>query len=385
MTHGDPHRAFTFDSLARNTGMDKKMTDKPKRTSGAIDRLPGGRYRVRIRMADGTRISKGTFGTEPEAIARLDELIVDKNRVDLWDHRKGRKAFSAFVPDVLALRKTQLRPRPYANSVSLFNTTILPTFGSFAVADISPQSVDEWWAALSDHPANRRNAYFELRKALAYATKWGYIRSNPCMVEQPGRSAAKRRPRFTAKQFNAVMQRVDRFYRPALWVMFTGHLRLGEVIGLDASDYDRSTGFINVVKAADLNGRESETKTGQHKHITLLPQGIEAMDEYLARYPKIGAAPLFHGERAARMPRASLREAWNEACAAEGFEGFHLHDSRHVSLTLLRAAGADWETIKQRGGHASDSVASLYQDADEEHDAEIAAKAGALLKRRLER
>ena len=57
--------------------MDDIVTNRSKRTTGSIDRLDSGRYRVRICMADGTRISKGTYPTETEAVARLNELIID--------------------------------------------------------------------------------------------------------------------------------------------------------------------------------------------------------------------------------------------------------------------------------------------------------------------
>jgi hypothetical protein len=43
-----------------------------KREDGSIRQLPSGRFQVRIRMANGDRVPKGTYVSEKEAQQRLD-------------------------------------------------------------------------------------------------------------------------------------------------------------------------------------------------------------------------------------------------------------------------------------------------------------------------
>src|SRR5690606_35618576 len=151
--------------------------------------------------------------------------------------------------------------------------------------------VNLWWAREAKQPVRRRNAYFLLRSILSAAVEEELNQKNPRAIKDAGRDVAAKRPDWTIADFDAVRAHVDEELRPALQMLLAGYLRLGELLGLNASDYDPATGRITVTK--QRNGEP--TKTGQHKRIPIMQRGREAMADYLAASPRIGAAPLFTG------------------------------------------------------------------------------------------
>lgn len=98
-----------------------------------------------------------------------------------------------------------------------------------------------------------------------------------------------------------------------------------------------------------------------------MSNGRAALDAYLG--PR-SAGPMFYGTTGrTRLPRATLRKAWNAACADAGVQEFHLHDLRHVSLSLAAQSGLSLASIKERGGHASLTAAMRYQHVTDDHRA----------------
>lgn len=101
----------------------------------------------------------------------------------------------------------------------------------------------------------------------------------------------------------------------------------------------------------------TDTKTKQHKAIKFTERRRIA----LASMPKaLGDTPLLPGERSHRMPRASLQRAWNAACETARHSNFHVHDIRHISLSLVAEIGEDWKVIQQSAGHASMTSTDHY-------------------------
>lgn len=321
---------------------------------------------------DGQQITDGTYPTRLEAENRIQDLMVDIRRGDWWDDRKGKTAFSVFAPEALSLW-ADLAPRTVKNYETLLRTMLLPTFGQKAVGNVTVMDIDRWWARHSDHPVNRRNAYFVLKKIFNQAQRAGMVKSNPCIIENAGKDVALHRPTWSEEHYEAVLAHIPGELRTAVVMAFTGHLRIGELVGMNASDYETATGVIHITK----QHHGEDTKTGTHKHIRLLDEGIEEMSAYLKAHPRIGSVPLFEGPRRARLPVATIRKAWDEACADAGYANFHFHDIRHISLTLLSQAGVPDKDIQYRAGHSAPSSTQRYLHNSAQQDAEMAKLASA--------
>jgi len=197
--------------------------------------------------------------------------------------------FDGFFSDWLAIREMEVKPSTYKNLVSINKTMLSPTFGTKKLNPITRRSVDNWWAKHSTHPVQRRNSYYALRGALEQAVDWGMLSASPCKVKDPGRDVSKKRPTWGVEDSDAVLAHVAPFYRPAIEVMFAGHLRLGELIPLDWSDVSRD-GMLTVTKQRLGLGITADTKTGQHKRIRLLQRRADALQALPRGF---GATPVF--------------------------------------------------------------------------------------------
>lgn len=343
--------------------------------TGTISEYKDG-FRVKWSTPEGGRRSKVLRpSTRRQAEQELQRIHAEMDRGERQDDRRGSVTFDAFFQDWLAIRKMQVKPKTYKDLVSLHKTVLSPAFGSQKLNTITRQSVDLWWARHSRHPVTRRNAYYALRGVFEQAADWGILTISPCRVKDAGKDVSKKRPTWGVEDYDAVLLHVDEFYRPAIEVMFAGHLRLGELIALNWSDVSRD-GLITVHKQKLGLGFTADTKTGQHKRIKLLQEGVDA----LLKLPRgIGSTPLFAGERAERMPRRSLQNAWNRAVAAAGFDNFHVHDVRHIGLSLVAEAGASERVIQERAGHASATSTRRYLHTNERMHADAVERVDALV------
>lgn len=157
--------------------------------------------------------------------------------------------------------------------------------------------------------------------------------------------------------------------------MFAAHLRIGELIALDGSDY--KDGSLSVSKQRIAAGLTTDTKSGEHGVTGLLERGQRALE---ARPRVIETTPLFAGERGARITRLALRNAWLKACDAVGIEDFHLHDIRHIGLTLV-AEVAPMKVVQERARHRSPTSTQRYLHADTRVHVEAVQKVDDLIRR----
>lgn len=344
---------------------------------GTTRTLPSGRVQARYTLATGEQVTLGTFTDLDAARAALLQAQAAQGRGDALDSRKGRITFAEYMQVYMQYRasKGDLRPRTLTQYEWVNRSYLVPAFGRMPLDSITPEHVDRWYES-QPRTSTRRNAYALLSKSLRYAVKWGHIRQSPCLVESGFADTSTPRPTFTAADVRAVFAQIPGAYLPAFRVMFAGHLRLGEMLALNWADFDRKAGALSVTKQRHAGGRTAETKTGQHRTVALLADGLAAIDTLA---PGIGDAPLLTGPKGGRVDRMTLSRVWEAARAEAGLPTFRIHDLRHVGLTLVAQSGASLREVQQRGGHSTVAAAMRYQHATTERDAEVARRVDALL------
>lgn len=343
--------------------------------SGSISPHKDG-WRLRWVMPDGSRRSKVVGRMSRTSAERLlNEIVVDVARGDYQETPSRRVRFDAFAKEYLDYREPQISLGTYRNNLSYLNRP-LASFSKLYMDQINQRTVDLWWSRQAAHPVNRRNAYFALRKMFKVAVKWGYVSAIPFEIENAGKDVSVPRPDWTMDDFDLVLTEVDPFYVSPLEVMFSAHLRLGELVALNGADY--RDGAVNVSKQRTEQGLTTDTKTGQHATTKLMGRGVQATE---ARPRVIGTAPLFAGVKAARMPRKSLQDAWNKACEGAGLVNFHVHDIRHIGLSLVAESGAAEKVVQQRARHASSTSTKRYIHTSKRQHEEAVVKLDQLVNR----
>jgi integrase len=351
-----------------------------KRSEGTIDQLPSGKYRVRVR--DGRkRPTIGTYATQKEANQALEAALTDIRRGDFFDESRGNITFLELSTRYMEVRRSDVELGTFDGWRSLLNTTLMPTFGDMRLRDIGVYEVEAWWATHTEKLVNRRNAYFLLRNMFNKAISWGYVRSNPCLIEKAGKDVSKPRPTFKKEHLLQMLKHIPEEDHVLFWVAYNGSLRLGELVGLNRGDFDASTGELTVERqVSDRGGAHTKkTKTGQVGTVPLYGEALDLLTEYVRNNPAMPNAPMFRSAKGKRISRAKVQRAWEKARDGSGLHNIHLQDLRHVSLTAWsRLPGVNLRDIQARGRHSTVQSALRYQHADNERATEFARQAEAM-------
>ena len=349
-----------------------------KSTFGTVRTLTSGKFQARY-LVNGKQVSAGTYVTKKAAWAALARVQVEQEDGSWVDPAVGKVKFRDHAEAVLEHR-TDLRDTTKRHYRYILGSTVYPTFGNKALKDITIEDVDKWWSKQADRPANRKNAYFVMSGLFRFAVRWGHIEKSPCQVDRAGADASKPRPEFTVDDFKAVLAHSDLDQGALLWTVFGGHLRVAEAAGLNRRDYDRATGVLTVERQYPSGSKTcTPTKTGAVKKVKLLAPARAALEAHLDSTFGFPNDAMFVGQRGHRLRTDMIRRRWNEARKAAGLPTMHVHDLRHIGLTLVARSGATLKDIMVRGGHTTSGQALRYQHTSQEQDAKVADAADALL------
>ena len=141
----------------------------------------------------------------------------------------------------------------------------------------------------------------------------------------------------------------------ALEMLYASGIRVGELVGLDVDDVDRSRRLLRVLG----KGRKERS----------VPYGIpaeQALDAWLTRGRPALATPtsgpaLFLGVRGGRLdPREARRIVHAALTTAPGAPDVGPHGLRHSAATHVLEGGADLRSVQELLGHASLATTQIY-------------------------
>ena len=175
-----------------------------RRQLGGVDRLPSGRYRVRLTdPATGARVSAGTFTNKADAEKAFASAVTARDR-GTWVAPRTTLTLADYsnqwLESRLTSKGTRLRPRVRELYEGQLRLHILPTLGRAPLAKLRPTTVRSWYTALVDHGPGAVTAakcYRLLRAILNTAVEDGLLAVNPCTIRGAGaeRSSERITPR----------------------------------------------------------------------------------------------------------------------------------------------------------------------------------------------
>lgn len=179
------------------------MSGGRRRQIGAVDRLPSGRWRVRlVDPATGQRVSIGSYRTKAEAEVAFAAALTNQGKGAWVAPDKGRISLNEYAPKWLATRLTSrgepLRPKTVELYESFLRLHILPTLGPVPLGRLTTATVRSWHAALlarGPGTASVAKCYRLLRTILGTAVEEGVIVANRVRSGEPA-SRPPRRERF---------------------------------------------------------------------------------------------------------------------------------------------------------------------------------------------
>jgi integrase len=368
---------------------------RERRAGGGIDRLPSGRYRVRIVTPDGRRLSLGTHPTRRAAEAAYARSVTEQadgkrttpsavTTPTLGDYASG------WVDTRLTKRGEPLRPRVKDLYLMQLRLHIVPTFGTTRLARITTAQVRDWNARLRgpDGPgaSTAAKCYRLLRSILTTAVEDGLIPANPCTVKGAGVEPGDERPIPSVAQVHDLVEQLpERMRCVVLLAAFVG-LRRGEILGLRRGDVDLDRGEIAIVRQRQLDRYGAHLvgppKSDAGRRVLAIPAALVAdLRGHLEAFAQPGDdGYVFTGQKGGPLAPHVWQDAWEKARTEIGVPEIHLHDLRHLAGTLAASTGASTKEVMYRLGHATHQAALRYQHATRQRDRTIAESLDELLR-----
>jgi integrase len=346
------------------------------------------------------QLSRTVRGTKREAQQALTALVAEVNN--------GREVgadltLSEVLGRWLDLVAEDLSPTTLDEYRRIARVRIDPALGSARVRKLTARQLDAFYRSLLRDaglaPATIRQVHAVIRRALAQAVKWGWLRANPAVDASPPRLRRQEVAPPGPADLEKLLSEAHRYgpdFAALLRVLAATGMRRGEVCGLRWSDLDVTSRTLVVQRAvASVGGEivEKDTKTHAARRIALDDATLDAlvahrraMDERAAACGAVVADDAFMFSTEPDCGRAlhpdSVSTAFVRVRKRAGLDRVRLHDLRHMHATQLLAAGVPVRTVSGRLGHANAATTlNVYGHFLEPSDREAADVIGGLLPR----
>lgn len=367
---------------------------RKRRQLGGIDRLPSGRYRVRVTdSAAGGRVSLGTYPVKADAERAFARALTDQSRGIWVSPDAGKVTLRTYSAQWLESRVTntgaRLRPRVRELYEGQLRLHILPNLGDMPLGQLRTAVVRSWYTTMiksGPGASTTAKCYRLLRAILNTAIDDGMLAVNPCTIRGAGAEQAAEREIPTISQVYELADAVEPRYRALVLLAAFGGLRRGELFGLARRHVDAAEATVSVeVQRQQLSSGAhiiGPPKSDAGRRTVSIPtEGLEPLVDHLDRWTAPGIDSwVFTGPKGSPLRDGVWQREWSRAREQVGLPDLHFHDLRHVAATLTAATGAGVKEIMHRLGHSSAQAALRYQHATPARDRAIAEAISRLIK-----
>lgn len=247
---------------------------------------------------------------------------------------------------------------------------------SLDVTRIDHASVREYLGTLfgKKNPTSIARKLSSLRSFFDFCIKRGLVKTNPAK-EVPSPKVPKRVPKFlTVDEVFALLDTPDtkdalgRRDKAILEILYASGLRVSELVGLDITDVDLTTGTVRVL--------------GKGRKERIVPVGKKACDSvrgYLdlrQALTKLSDGAIFVNRSGTRLSTRAVERLLLKYLKQSGIQKAATpHVLRHTFATHLLNAGADMRGIQELLGHSSLSTTQKYTHVGIEKMMEVYDKA----------
>ena len=333
---------------------------KGQRSFGSVRRLDSGRFQARY-IGKGGETHPKTFDTKAEADAHLAEAQTDLARGTWRDPRDGRTLLKDYVERWLSTDLAKA-PTTKARDAVVLGKHVLPTLGTWSLADIEPMDVQDVIQAMASKlaPKTVRTNAGVLQAVLSSAVREGFLYNSPYRSPRLPHTDQLERPRLTFEQQRVLSAAMQEQYRIMVFLGGVLGLRFSEVVGLRVGDIDflaRPPCLKVDQPIVEVNGKPgpSRGKTpGSRATLTLPPFLVQLLAQHLAVLGRNQQdALVVQAPRGGPVRAGNFRtRVWAPAVKAAGFPGLTFQGLRHSAAGLMRQAGASDQVVQHRLRHS---------------------------------
>lgn len=363
-------------------------TSRRTRGTGSIDRLPSGRWRIRIKHGthkESFTLPHGTTKKQAEREAiRRGEALEKRVRLGL----PGSFRVSELLQRYQESRKFRQRAagtrRTYLTEIAALEAFFVRKHKDPAIRDLDPIHIDEFldWREMHTVQGKKRREPLTTRSIaksratlhviFQYAKQKKLVGTNPVADTDVPKGDPRTKVILTDAEFEQLLAECEG--RPMLWLYMltlgeTGVRCDSEALWLRFADVDLAEGFI------DVKGRPAEghrTKSGKSRRVPMTPRLREAMQEHFAAFRMAS----YRGERSPwvfhhmwDMRRAmagdrigSLRRGFDAAVKRASLpKELNQHDLRHRRATVWLREGHAAHLVQKALGHSDLRTTMEYE------------------------
>jgi len=345
--------------------------------SGSISINPSGSVRAQIQLPGGKRLTK-SFSTKREADAWLREM---RNQVDSGLTTANHNVLlTDFAKDWLSRKKSQFRPKTFADYTYYCNEIIVPHLGELKLRAIKLQRVNDFYSVLAQkgRPVYViRYSHRVLHAMLEDAVKLGYIPQNPAhyadlpVPEESDDSMSI----FSAAEYQRFIEACSSTLHGNLYKLAikTG-MRQGELLGLTWKNIDLERGEIRIVQQIsrykDDDGKRTfsfaplKTKYSRRTikvgadlvdQLKVHQQAQKAYKQFMGiRWPEHDL--VFPSSVGTPLDHRNLMRDFDEMLKTAGLPKIRFHDLRHNAASMMLAGKTSIVGVSRYLGHSSPQV-----------------------------
>ncbi|MBW7849693.1 MAG: site-specific integrase [Rhodospirillales bacterium] len=271
--------------------------------------------------------------------------------LSLYLSRKSAPRRNATIGEILDARLKDLEAaeKPRAEVTKYYHHELKRTFGSLHPEDLNPALLKSHWARRKCAPGSLREELLELRTALRWGFRAGWVDREPPRIDVP----AKRPPRerwLSREEVNRLMAAAK-----------TPHLRLftsiavitgarsGAILGLTWDRVDLERGLVDF-----MDPKLRETK----KRRTAIPIS-DALAGVLRQAKQYALTPFVIEYMGS--PIASVKRAFRAAAEAAGLPEVSPHVLKHTAISRLAEQGVPVDLIADYTATTPQTVWRIYR------------------------
>lgn len=320
-----------------------------------------GMWREDVRKPDGQivrrqrKVRLGTVSEMPtrcEARTRLAELMGAKPVVEMTFAELVERWRTVVVPT--------LKSTTAANYQHVLRSRIIPTFGTMQVRHIGRYDVELFLA--ENAKMYCRNTLRGMRASLSGVMSWavrcGWLEKNPCSgVKLPMAGKKVIRAVLTPEQTIAIAPKLSEPYSTLVLFLAVTGLRVGEAVGIKASDFD---GDVLHVCRRIYDRKVGTLKSEASERSLPIPATL------LSRMRALGDGEwVFRSEAGTPVnPGNALKRYIRPAVKELGISLGGWHDLRHTLVTSLFKRKCSPKVISELVGHSSVRITQDYDHPD---------------------
>ena len=228
--------------------------------------------------------------------------------------------------------RVRLRPTTVETKQRIIRDKLAPFFGARTLSEITPGDIRRWQNALLADPRAFSPTYLKAihNQASAlfnYAVNYFQLAANPCRLAGPmGKTRAGEMRIWTPGEFARFLAAVEGKERSALMfpLLFWTGMRAGELLALEAADFDLGAGTVSITKSCTrLHGEDLllPPKTPKSRRVIWLPEFLcVRLAPWLEAHPQGRIFP---------VTKHCLYHEMERGCRESGVEQIRVHDLRH--------------------------------------------------------